>query len=226
MAMKMKSKTLWGFGDSWAYGWGLSPKESNYTYLLSEKLNVNYQNAAESGRGLGEILELFIKKSSEFSPDDFVLITVPPDTRWYTPAENGNESLHTLFSWQSKYKSFLKLINCNLYWFYWHHSLFLSSIYNHARRKKVKLVMQHNYGKLSIIPEFEYVKEAFADSEHSMSFWLSVDDEYDYSLTKGCGPEHAVFQNKKYFIENDSHPNQLGHAIIADKLYDAFTRLT
>jgi len=214
---------LWGFGDSWGEGCGLAPNETPYTQILADKLNLDCTNLATGGNSLGEITDKFIKHSNNFKPNDIVLITIPPDTRWHVPSSAHSTEIHSLFSQEPKYDSFLRLIKGNIYWFHWHHSIFLNFIYHHARHKKVTLFMQHNYGKVTLIPELEYISEDFIDFKTSMTGWLTGNDMYDYHLDKPnhCGLDCQKVLYNKFFFEGDSHPNQLGHNEIATRLYES-----
>ena len=217
--------TLWSFGDSWGAGWGLAEHEHNYSTQLATKLNMNLRNLSGAGSSLGEITHRFMTNSDRISHDDMVLVTVPPDTRWYR-TRGDRDQLQAVFSTQPEYETFLNFINGNIYWFTWHHSLFLSAIYHHAQHIGCKLVFQHNYGELNVIPQLSYVLDGFADAEHSMTHWLTGSDGYHINLEEDhhCGPLYRSFRNSRYFLHKDTHPNHLGHLLIAEKLYTLITK--
>lgn len=212
-------KTLWGFSDSWGAGWGLKQHETTYTELFAKNLKLNCCNESQSGFGLGQILYKFVMHSNNFQENDIVLITVPPDTRWYSTNEPGREhdNFKTMFSTDPDYEKFLELIKGNVFWFEWHHGLFLSMLCFIARETKVKILLQHNYGMISSVPNLEYHKQYFLDFEHSMTHWLTGNDYYDYSDAY-CGLTTESVKYNNYFINRDNHPNQLGHKKIADRL--------
>jgi hypothetical protein len=222
------TSTLWSFGDSWGVGWNLPEHHQNYSEILSEKLNMPLCNFSDPGVSLGEIAHKFVRKSDGISSDDLVLVTVPPDSRWYKASEHPVEVLKPIYSTDHDYQKFVELIHANTYWFTWHHSLFLSMIYYHAQRLGCHLVMQHNYGSLDLVPELEFVKESFADQNHSMTYWLIGSDVYQLEITddgsEHCAPAFQNFSESEYFLHEDNHPNQLGHQVIADKLYNLITQ--
>lgn len=224
----VQQKKLWNFGDSWAWGFGLNESEKSYARLLCEYNNLDFQDFSTQGKSLGEIVHVFVTASNMFREGDIALITVPPDTRWYVTPENGDEVMHSISSWTDEYKKFLDLINGSIYWFQWHHSMFLAMMVYHAREKNVKLVMQHNYGRLDLIPELSFVRDYFVDPDSSMTYWLQGYDNYVCSLedpnSHHCGPTHHDFSNKNLFFHNDSHPNQQGHYIIAGNIHRHLTQ--
>jgi len=207
------------FGDSWGAGSGLKKNESNFTDYLGDALECTTYNYSESGSSLGQITYDFICQQTQFSSDDLVVVIIPPDTRWYTQRDKFIKSMHNSYS-SKEYKEFVK--GKTDYWFIYHHSLFMHTIHATCMAKNVKVILAHNYGNLIILPEFKDLipNSVFLDREKSLTALLgSADWEDNYTLTRSGPPDPF---DGPYFIEGDTHPNELGHKKIADWLLEKY----
>jgi len=208
---------IYTFGDSWGAGWGLEDNEKNFTQYLETYLSCSAKNYSQSGSSLGQITHDFINKHHKLMPGDLVTVIVPPDVRWYT---ERNKKIYSLFLCNKKHRQFLK--GKTDYWFLYHHALFMHSIYTVCLEKKANVIFAHNYGKLIIHEAFENLipKKIFLDYNRSLADLLGSADWFgNYSLNHDGPPRPLVGEN---FIPNDTHPNEKGHEIIANLLYNKF----
>lgn len=204
------------FGDSWGAGYGLGNKEKNFTHFLEDLLDAPSQNFSETGSSLGHILHTFILKINRAEKNDLVVVIIPPDVRWYTITKRNE--VRTLFIGDREYKNFIR--NKSMYWFKYHHSLFIHSIHKICEQLDVKYILAHNYGKLEIINAFKPLipNNIFLDKNNSLASLLGGDDYKNYSK-KHDGPIELAGKN---FIPGDNHPNEKGHKIIAELLFNKF----
>lgn len=210
--------TLWGFGDSWGAGYGIDPAMC-YTQLIGDGMGIRVNNQSQAGAALGHIVHDFLNCTQNFQPGDLVLVTLPPDTRGYRiyPGHAG-----TLFSGTPEYEQMMQHVDYSLTWFEWHHSLFQSTIINQCQEKQVTLLMQHNYGELRIIEPLQQTcnPDYYVDQTTSMSEWLGG-MPWDGYTTENCGPS-AETMCSDLFLDNDTHPNEQGHAIIAKRITERY----
>ena len=205
------------FGDSWAAGHGLGIGEKNFTDFLSESLRCENKNFGMSGASLGHILHDFTQQIRLIKENDLVIIIIPPDVRWYTQAED--KRFTTLFLGDKKYKNFVK--DKSKYWFKYHHSLFIYTMYNICKELRCNFLFAHNYGMLEIIEPFASIipDKVFLDKHNSLTTLLGGADYNNYDLRYDGPPEYIIGEN---FISEDTHPNEKGHKIIADLLLDKY----
>ena len=211
---------IFTFGDSWAAGWGLKKTENNFTDFLGKELGCPTKNYGKSGSSLGQIAHDFICRHAEFLPGDLIIVIIPPDTRWYDEIHGSIKSVYNSSS--KDYKKFLK--GKTDYWFIYHHSLFMHTIYNICKAKEVSLIFAHNYGKLSLMSEFKshIPEELFLNFEKSLTELLGVEDWKENYKLKYTGPPSPFIG--PYFIKDDTHPNELGHRKIADMLLQKYKK--
>jgi len=226
----MLVNSVWNFGDSWAAGFGIDFKHS-YAQHLANRLSVPCINYAEAGSGIGQVVFTLLEQSKQFAPNDLILITIPPDVRWYryTPSHSDTDFTTLEFSHSDQYNKFLSSMN-NLMdprFFAWHVGLFITYVVNFCERQGLHLLMQHNYGSLSGIPDvfdIQNYKNYIADPDSSMWDWLDIPawtDNFDPGV--GDGPPlytELAGSESPYMIPGDNHPNELGHKIIYRKLYE------
>jgi lysophospholipase L1-like esterase len=201
------------FGDSWAAGHGLGIGEKNFTDFLSLYLNCDYKNFAQRGASLGHILHDFTKEIKDITKDDLIVIITPPDVRWYT--ESSGRNFSTIFIGDKNYKSFVR--DKSKYWFKYHHSLFIYTMYSICKDIKCNFILAHNYGSLDIIyPFYNLIQdEIFLNKSKSLTSLLGGRDYNNYNLRHDGPPGSLKGEN---FIDGDTHPNEKGHKIIADLL--------
>lgn len=245
---------LWSFGDSWAYGWAgqdIPAFTDNYINLLGEKLGcAEVENLARPGLGLGIITEVFMSNSPRIEKNDIVIITLPPDSRWYSPKQEilpdypsnmATISISGAGPTSEKYAKFLDLIDYDLYWFEYHNSLFVTAIADACERIGCECLMQHNYGMLNLLP---WTNDRFIlDKNHSMWEWLGlpaldtfqrIEQEDGLALGDIILSETLTELEKEQImllVENailkdqetggwDLHPNLNSHKQIAEKIYE------
>jgi len=203
---------VWSFGDSWAEGAGLKPNEKRFGDYLAKFYNAQHLNKGQSGTSLGNILETFSKNAADIKKDDVVVIIIPPDIRWY---DMENYQFNTLFIGMKEYRRFIA--NKNIYWFTYHHSVFIYTLIKICKDIDCKFILAHNYGNLEFQNCFQSLIETdyLLDSKKSLTQLLGSNewkDNYSESLNHDGPPSIEG----KYFIKNDNHPNQSGHKLISD----------
>ena len=204
------------FGDSWAAGHGLGVGEKNFTDFLSSSLNCKNKNFGVSGASLGHILHDFTTKIKHINEGDLVVVITPPDVRWYTESsgERGR-SFSTIRIGDKDYKNFVK--DKSKYWFRYHHSLFIYTMYSICKDIKCNYIFAHNYGSLDIINPFSglILSESFLNRSESLTSLLGGSDYNNYYLQHDGPPIPLIGEN---FLDNDTHPNEKGHEMIANLL--------
>jgi hypothetical protein len=158
------------FGDSWGYGWaGQKPNcEPNprftetYSKILAEKLGYSeFINHSMCGFSMGIILEHFYLRSASLNEGDLVIVTIPPDSRFYLPYSEeegvpdmmkpGRMKVVSATSGGGARDDWLKMIeycNADPYWFEFHIGIGIQAISDACDAKGVKCILQHNYGIL------------------------------------------------------------------------------
>lgn len=202
---------VWSFGDSWGAGWGLTPKEAKLGDHIATYFNFEHINKSESGSSLGQIAWDFQRHMNKITSDDVVIIIIPPDIRWYTERDGG--WIKSLFLGMDEYDTFVK--DKTSFWFQYHHSLFIHTIYSLCQQINCKLMMQHNYGQLVITDEFKkFIPDTvFLNKNKSLTELLGAEDwKGNYEMDHDGPPNH--FEGP-YFIPGDTHPNAKGHEQIA-----------
>ena len=205
------------FGDSWAAGHGLGIGEKNFTDNLSSHLKCQNKNFGQRGASLGHILHDFTKQINHIKEGDLIIVIIPPDVRWYT--ESSGRNFSTIFIRDKNYKNFIK--DKSKYWFKYHHSLFIYTIYNICKSINCQFIFAHNYGSLDIIYPFSNLipDNIFLNKSKSLTELLGGVDYNNYNLNYDGPPGSIKGDN---FIEGDTHPNEKGHEIIADLLLEKY----
>lgn len=203
---------IWSFGDSWAAGYGLKENEKRFGDYIAKECQAAHINHGVAGSSLGHILEIFTKKANKIKQSDLVIFIIPPDIRWYNVKE---QKFYSIFSGMKEYNKFIK--NKNSYWFTYHHSLFIYTIINICKDIGCKFVLAHNYGVLSFENCFESLIDinCFLDINKSLTTLLGGNDWYENYSDK-LTDDGPPFIYGDYFIKNDTHPNELGHKMIAN----------
>lgn len=213
---------LYVFGDSWAFGSELKPHEQPFAYHLSLWLSRPYENLSAEGMSLGAITAKVLANVDRMKHDDYVVVIIPPDVRWYTITDDYEVQSLALYD-----KSYRELIrHYNIPWFIYHHNLFIYTIITAVTRKTKNLILSHNYGgNLTILDTFKnLIEEKYLLSKSSLAKILSgFEWEDNYVLDKD-GPDANMFKGK-HFEGTINHPNQSGHVEIARLLFDKFKSL-
>jgi len=201
------------FGDSWSAGWGLKKEENTFTNFLAYFLRCKEINYGKSSSSLGHILHDMAQNIHNVKQNDFVIVIIPPDTRWYT--ESGRYNFRSMLLGDKDYKNFIN--DKSDYWFRYHHSLFVHSIYNICNQMNLNYILAHNYGNLEFIKPFDQLipDSIFLDRYNSLTTLLGGEDYANYDLNHD-GPPDTIKGNN--FIHNDTHPNEKGHKLIAEMI--------
>lgn len=209
---------LYVFGDSWGYGAELKPGEKPFAHALSIHLKHDYTNLSREGTSLGDITAQVLSNVNKMTDEDYVVVIVPPDTRWYKVTDTFHVQTITLHN--KEYRNLI--MHYNIPWFIYHHNLFMYTIISAVTSKTKKLILAHNYGNLVIIDMFKnLINMNYFLSQHSLTRILSGTDwDNNYRLDID-GPQSDSFKGI-YFNGNISHPNLLGHKEIARLLYEKF----
>lgn len=220
---------LYCFGDSWGYGSELDLSyEVPFINVLAEKSNVEFINHSQQGSALGKITHTIFQNT--FQKEDFVIIVVPPDTRWYY--ENINNGISSLFQMSLEHlngtsdlhmKEFIHYIDTISHkkiWFQYHTSLFIFSIQQYFETTSTNYMFVHNYGIINPYGVFDTIikKHKFLDFNRSLTSLLTGVEDYDIIKLNKDTPNPNIFVGE-YFEGNGSHPNQKGHIKIGEMIY-------
>jgi uncharacterized short protein YbdD (DUF466 family) len=213
---------VWSFGDSWAYGHGLEDHDPRFGDFVAMHQNVKHINKGECGSSLGQVVHEFTTNYDAISKDDIILFVLPPDIRWYDMLHPGQ--INSLMNGMPEYDEFLK--NKTVYWFTYHHSLFIYTLGKMCEDKGCKFIMAHNYGRLHIEKQFTSIvkDEWFLNKSRSLTAILGAKDYENYGEDlKDDGPPHLL--ESKYFIPGDNHPNIRGHKKIGKLIMEKLDEL-
>lgn len=215
---------IYCFGDSWGYGSEMDlSHEKPFINLISEDLKIPFINKSVEGSSFGHITHEIINYSG-FNSNDFVIVIIPPDIRWYF--ENINNNISTLMvpnedfindkSIDEVRKSELKLyvdtITHRKIWYEYHQSLFIFTLQEFFKKTNLHFLFVHNYGKLKIYKPFNDLisKENFLNFNKSLTGILTNLEDINLIEKQLDGPIDNMFIGK-FFEGNGYHPNQLGH---------------
>lgn len=211
------------FGDSWAAGAELVGEERPFSYHLEKSTKIECVNHGIEGISFGFIYQEFLYQMKNIKYDDFVIIIIPPDVRWFTEINgiwhNITMSKYDLDSDDKDYVDevnfYLSKLHTKKEYFQFFYSSFISSIQGILNKNKTNFIIQHNYGIFKIHPLIrEYVdKGNFIDPYHSLTSLLGGYD-IDYIMNNISSPDTTPFIGK-YFEGKQTHPNDLGHREIA-----------
>ena len=221
---------LYCFGDSWGYGSELDlSHEVPFINLLADKSKVNFINNSEQGSALGKITHSIFQ--TDFKKNDFIIVIIPPDTRWYY--ENVHNGLSSLFVVSEKdlkntndlhlkeFTHYLDTVSHKKIWFDYHNSLFIFSMQQYFEEISTNYMFIHNYGIIKPYGVFDKLikKDKFLNFERSLTSLLTNVDDYNIVELNKDGPDNHIFTGE-YFEGNGTHPNQKGHIKISEMIYD------
>jgi hypothetical protein len=224
----MKQSMLIGFGDSWAFGTGLAPEEKTYLDLLSNKIGTYSKNFARAGTSVPNLLlqmRQFINCDYQSTHQYTAIFFLTAQERDLFFSDQGTAECtagphpHT----PEKYKNYYK----NLYSDYLANFRLNSTLLS-LRQICLNYDIQDRYifgwqtpelwpeidldrfwaqGKKSVLDLF--LGDDVDQTNRNILFLKSNPDPYLLPSTPGYGP--------------GGHPNQLGHAKIADCLHNWIT---
>lgn len=219
------------FGDSNAAGAELQPHEHPFVHWVANTLNAPYENHGVCGASLGLILHSLVAKIPDITADDLVLVTIPPDIRWYD--QNDDRGFFSLQTYERK-EYFAFLNNKGLEWFRYHHALFIYSMQKILNDIGCTYILTHVYGQMDEYKHYG-LKIDFTKflSDVSMLNLLAETASFIWR----CYPDHLprehhldrdgpdfIDRESKYFWPNDGHPNELGHQRIAELMVEKLYR--
>jgi hypothetical protein len=220
------------FGDSWAAGAELRREEHPFVHWFAKHLNLPYHNYGKEGSSLAEILFTLLT-TKNISSDDIVIVVTPPDARSYDE-ENEKIVTATIYEDNCSYTQRKNLKpefqHRSIFWFEYHHLLFINCIQKTLDEIGCDYIMMHSYGNLPCDEKYNLHinrKKFLSDRSLTMilsdvdSEWNNYPDEMYLSNTPSdpTKPPDELFAGK-YFEGKVNHPNELGHKKIAELLHD------
>ncbi len=206
---------LFVFGDSWGFGSELKmPEEQPFGSCLGKLLSASVINNSNPGASLGLITKNLTEYLADIMPDDFVIIIIPPDVRWYD--QNEQRGFFSMYRMEEdSYLVFLQEKTQD--WFEYHHSLFIYAIQKMLEDRGCDYLLAHNYGQLPDFVKYNLIVDGDRFlSKYSLTELLTgkIGDWQSYQLDTDNPPE--VEFTGPYFEGKICHPNEQGHKHIAD----------
>lgn len=209
------------FGDSWGYGWENEiPSETNFVKYFAELHDLDYENHCQCGNSLPVIFYRMLNFVESIQEDDLILVTIPPDIRWYRYINREYETLS--LDKQADTKLFYKTHD-DLF-FKDNHLLYIIAIQKILENKKYMMMI--NFGLLDKehrgYTAIDYSRIMY-NGDQSLTQKLSMAKQpiFDsYNPTRD-GPRNENFFGP-YFEGNETHPNELGHRQIAELITEFF----
>lgn len=201
------------FGDSWPAGAELNPGEKTFGELLHEKLGTKkFINCSQEGTSIDHLI-IQLKnymETAKFDADIVVFFITNPirymyneDNQWKTIRPTGDKSTKTKF--------------------YYEH--LQSDIMDYHRANTTILSLQKMINSSETITHDFYLEG-----------WTNIKWDYPGIDKKKFLPKTALemfkakmntqtnelikYQNNPFIYPNKYHPNQAGHELIAEELYD------
>ncbi len=213
---------VWCFGDSNGAGVGLALGEQPFAGWVARALGLQCRNLAEPGASLGLITQRLIQQHRHIRARDLVLITVPPDSRWY---DENSQGFHTVSAHdRDRYLRFLE--HKTLRWFQYHHGVFLYTQQSLMRDLGVTWIWLETYGQMRDSNRYGLPLDwraclADQDCMSLLSGRPGAWQSYPWHLPRGRqfdldGPQGDYEPASEYFLGTDGHPNEAGHRRLAD----------
>lgn len=215
-------KNLLIFGDSWPHGDELSDHETAYGELLGQKLNIeNVKNYSMPGTGLSHMilqLQEAIKNSPKHSVKNIAVFFLSGQERFmcYHDDHVLNLNIRGPRINPENNAAMAELMN-NLYYKYFYSDQMRDFFMNTSVLTLQTMCVKHN------------IEDYYIAGWQPFNFWpeIDVNKVYDQGRTSCRELLGMVFNNhdgvvfdNPYFAPNIAHPNQLGHKVIADALFD------
>lgn len=214
------------FGDSNGYGSDLLPGEKPFVHWLATAMGVEYCNYAEEGSSLGIVQHRLVVRHKEITKDDFVVVIIPPDARWYDESEEAGFFSFANYDIVEYYEQFLK--EKTLEWFEYHHALFTYTIQQLLNNIGCEYVMILTAGRLGgqhyNLP-IDYTK--FLSDEDMLNFLSrekNIWDNYPHHVLPKehrfmhLGAPQDFWDLSSPYIGSGGHPTELGHKRIAEMI--------
>ena len=217
--MKQKLVT---FGDSWTWGSDLNPGEKTYGQLIAESKGIEFQNYSQiSTAGEHMVLQLqSMIKESDFSEYQYIALfsyTVLSRFMYYVDQPQFDNKFNTNCGYvmyngtePGDYASE------SYYKYIWSKKLESFKFYTTVMTLQ-NLCQQYNIK--------DYYAFSFSEVNWDLLNYTGIDRNKFYNqgntnFLKMFGCERVDPSNKYFLGSASSHPNQLGHQLIADTLAD------
>jgi hypothetical protein len=210
------------FGDSWPHGDELDSKEVAYGNLLGQRLGIhNVKNYSAPGTGISHMilqLQTALQNNQYKNTKKIAVFFLSGQERFmcYCDDRIANLSLRGPRINAGNDREMIQRMN-DLYYKYF---------YTDQMRD---FFMNTNVLALQSMCRNHGIEDYYIAGWQQFDFWPEVDVSkvYDQGRT-GCrellgmvfDERDGVVHNNPYFTPNLSHPNQLGHRLIADTLFD------
>jgi hypothetical protein len=215
------------YGDSNAASQQMPKGQHPFVHWVAKELSCGYSNYARPGESMGKILHTLISSHTQITSNDIVLVSIPPDTRWYD--ENEKDGFYTLASYARD--DYFKFLNeKSLEWFRYHHALFIYSMQKIFNDIGCYYIMTHSYGDLTEIKKY-HLSIDFArflneldllnllnfHNNDKISYWNPYDDTIPKAnrYDKDCPGLGYTNDETNPYMMKDGHPSELGHQLIA-----------
>jgi hypothetical protein len=209
------------FGDSWPWGADLKPGEKTFGELIAERKNIEFQNYSEISTAVEHMilqLQRMIRESNFDNTSYTALFSVTALSRFMYFSENPN--------FDFKYKT-----NCGYVMFNGVEKDDAASDAYYKYIHSIKLEKFKFY--MSIMTLQNLCKQFNINDYYALSFstveWDSTLEGIDRNKfwDNGCtnfldmfGCQFVDPENKYFAGTASAHPNQLGHELIANNLYE------
>jgi hypothetical protein len=210
------------FGDSWPHGDELDSKEVAYGNLLGQRLGIhNVKNYSAPGTGISHMilqLQTALQNSQHKNTKKIAVFFLSGQERFmcYCDDRIVNLSLRGPRINPENNREMIQRMN-DLYYKYF---------YTDQMRD---FFMNTNILALQFMCRTHGIEDYYIAGWQQFDFWPEVDvskiyDQGQTSCRELLGmvfdERDGVVHNNPYFTPNRSHPNQLGHRLIADTLFD------
>ena len=225
------------FGDSFGAGSGLKYFEKPFVHWFSIFFHSSYTNFSVPGNSLGVILHEIVNQKKNIKKDDIVLVVVPPDTRWYD--ENQDKGFFSVMNWMPEYRR--NLGEKTLEWFIYHNALFIYTAQKILDEVGCQYIMIFAYGnnddreklrKYNLSIDYEkFYHKTISDIIGNVDLeWPVFPDHlpltHQFNVDAPNPIKEKPYPTSKYHVsDSDHHPNELGHKLIAQKLYEKYCEL-
>ena len=233
----MRSR-LYNFGDSWAWGYNdnfETPYKTTYAGIIAKNFGLQKVDACLPGWGMGNVGESFLNHYPDMNSNDYVLVTIPPDTRLAIARANGRMT-QTVFSHEKLWETLVEAIGGNPYHFELSIIKECMMIAGLCRTKGIKYAFQHNYATMYFNDKWDLsiIKENYCYPEQSMMDLLGIDNDWyagssleeqvQWSMDGPNFNDHDKLlppnqnETKDIVLNRSIHPTPEGAVVLANKL--------
>lgn len=212
-----KSKKVFAFGDSWAYGSELDfdAGDKPFIHWFADALDAPYINYGVEGSSLAMVLKTLVDKLPEIQPDSIVLVIIPPDVRWYS--ESVANGFYTIKEWDE----YTKIVGSHsMEWFVYHHAMFIYTMQKLLNDIGCFYIMATNYGSIKRIKQYNFPVDytKFLNDQDLTSILSNKNNKWTRMFHD---PEADLFTGE-YFEGCIHHPNLKGHKRIAELMVEKY----